>query len=159
MIRQIPVAPVVPLSALVIAACSPTVASVVPAGGATGVDPKSAIVIQFTRSMSVRTETSVALHEETVAGLVVPGTWSWSADRTRLTFAPASPLRSQTPYALHLGGGMKDANGNLIDLDRCVRHGGRWATPQMMSGASSMTGPEWEHVNRSYGVLFAFTTG
>lgn len=158
MTRQTPVAPVVSLMALVLAACNPTVAAVTPEGGATAVDPKSAVVIQFTGSMSLGTEGYVALHEGTVAGGVVSATWSWSADRTRLTLTPASPLRSLMPYTLHVGGGMRDASGHLIDLDRCVRHGGRWATPQMMSDASSMTGPAWEHANGSYGVLFAFTT-
>ncbi len=62
------------------------VASVVPAGGSAGVDPTAPIVVSFTGMMQPGMELYAALHEGDVTGPVVPGSWTWSADRTSLTF-------------------------------------------------------------------------
>jgi len=141
-----------------------TVLSVVPAGGATGVDPNGPIVVEFSHAMRMGMERYAALHEGDVTGPVVQGSWSWSSDRLRLTFTPAAPLKARTQYALHLGGGMLDANGNLLNYDHCAsQHGGRWATRSMiggsmMGGASNMMGAGWQHANGTYGMVFFFTT-
>ena len=139
------------------------VASVVPAGGSTGVDPTTPIVVSFTGMMQPGMEMYAALHEGDVTGPVVPGTWTWSADRTSLTFTPAAPLKSQTRYTLHLGGGMKDASGQPIDYSRCLsQYGGQWATGDMMGGGmmggQNMMGPGWQAANGTYGMVFTFTT-
>ncbi|MBI4410056.1 MAG: Ig-like domain-containing protein [Gemmatimonadetes bacterium] len=148
-------------------------ASVVPPGGATGVDPNGPIVVEFTHAVGTGMEQYVVLHEGTVTGPVVPGTWSWSADRTRLTFTPASPLQSQTRYTLHIGGGMRDADGHTVGLERHGGHmGGQWATGEMMTDGmmgggwmgggmmadSTMMGAGWRHANGSYGMVFSFIT-
>lgn len=139
------------------------VASIAPAGGSIGVDPAAPIVISFTRAMRSGMERYVALHEGDVTGPVVAGSWTWSADRTSLTFVPAAPLKSQTRYALHLGGGINDASGQPLDHRRCQsQHGGRWATTGMMGGGMmgnrSMMGPGWHGANGTYGIVFTFTT-
>src|SRR3990172_8204780 len=90
-----------------------TVLSVVPAGGTTNVDPAGPIVIEFSHAMRMGMEQYAALHEGDVTGPVVQGTWSWSSDGLRLTFTPTAPLKPGRQYALHLGGGMLDANGHL----------------------------------------------
>jgi Big-like domain-containing protein len=139
------------------------VASVVPAGGSTGVDPTAPIVVSFTGMMRPGMELYAALHEGDVTGPVVRGSWTWSADRTTLTFTPAAPLKSQTRNTLHLGGGMRDAAGHPIDYSRCVsQYGGKWATSEMMGGGmmgnGSMMGPGWLAANGTYGMVFTFTT-
>ena len=87
--------------------------------------------------------------------------WTWSADRSKLTFMPQSPLKAQTTYTLHLGGGMMDADGDDIGYQQCVEAmGGQWATRQMMGGmmGGGMMGPGWENANGTYGMIFTFTT-
>ena len=134
------------------------VASIFPTGGSVDVDPTAPIVISFTGMMGVGMEMYAVLHEGDVSGPVVPGSWTWSTDRTILSFRPAAPLKSRTRYTLHLGGGMIDAAGEQIDYRRCEsRYGGQWATSRMMGG-QGMMGPGWRAANGTYGMVFTFTT-
>lgn len=133
------------------------VLSVIPAGGAAGVDPSAPITITFSHPMRPGMEMYVALHEGSVAGPPVPGTATWSADRTVLTFTPGAPLKAATTYVLHLGGGMLDANGRPIDYGACPALGGQPVSGPMNGGG--MMGPGWRnHGDSSYGMTFEFTT-
>jgi hypothetical protein len=140
------------------------VASVVPVAQATGVDPAAPIVIRFTHPMMAGVEQYVALHEgNTPAGPVVAGRWTWSTDRSTLTFTPAMPLKPNTRYAIHLGGGLRDSMNREVDHAACARQGGTTATPDMMSGTDMMSGggmmgSGWRHSSGTYGMLFTFTT-
>jgi hypothetical protein len=141
------------------------VVSVVPAGGATGVDPNAPIVVTFDQPMQVGMEQYAALHEGDVTGPVVPGTWAWSNGHATLTFTPMRPLMSQVQYTLHMGGGMRATDGGLVDWSSCVgQQGGQWATQQMMGGGgmmggdATMMGPGWRASNGTYGMVFPFTT-
>ncbi len=161
-------------AALALSACGdPTapaltarVLSVVPAGGATGVDPNAPIVVTFSHPMQPGMEQYVALHEGDVNGPVVAGMWTWSDDRSALTFTPAQPLQAQTQYTLHLGGGMRATDGGFVDYGPCVgQYGGQWATQQMMGGGGGggmmgggMMGTGWRHPNGTYGMVFTFAT-
>jgi hypothetical protein len=152
------------------AAPAPTTAvvSMVPSGGATSVDPAAPIVITFSHAMRAGMEQYVALHQGGLDGPAVPMTCTWSPDATTLTCAPNEALASGTTYALHLGGGMRDAIGGELDYDQCLRdHDGQWATGAMlgrgglgggMMGGSGMMGPGWRHGNGTYGMVFTFTT-
>jgi hypothetical protein len=42
-----------------------------------------------------------------------------------LTVTPTNPLKSATAYTLHLGGGMKDSDGNPIDMTAHGMMGGQ----------------------------------
>jgi hypothetical protein len=138
---------------------STQLASVVPAGGSVNVDPGSSMVVEFSYAMMAGMESYMVLHEGDVRGPVVSGTWTWSPERTRATFTPGSPLRSQTQYTLHLGGGMMDGNGAGMGFgDHGRQMGGQWATGQMMGGSSGMLGSGWGHGNGTYGMVFTFTT-
>ena len=139
------------------------VISVVPTGDATGVDPGAPIVVTFSHPMRSGMEQYAALHEGDVRGPVVSGSWSWSTDRTVLTFTPVLPLKAQTQYTIHLGGGMRDRGGGFVDYGPCVgQYGGRWATQDMMGGGmmggGNMMGSGWRHPNGTYGMVFTFTT-
>ena len=137
------------------------VVTVVPAGGATGVDPTAPIVATFSHAMQAGMEQYVALHQGDVAGPVVPGAWMWSDDRTTLTFTPLQPLAPHATYTLHLGGGMRASDGGFVDFEHCVaQHGGAWATGSMMTGGrmNDMMGAGWRHPNGSFGMTFTFTT-
>lgn len=138
------------------------VVAVVPTGATMGVDPGAPVVITFSHAIQFGMERYVALHEGDVTGSVVPGSWAWSGDRTVLTFTP-QPLKAQTQYTLHLGGGMRATDGGFIDYGSCVGPlNGRWATPEMMGGGmmggGSMMGSGWRHPNGTYGMVFTFTT-
>jgi hypothetical protein len=142
--------------------------SVTPAGGAASVAPGAPIMIAFTHAMASGMEMYVSLHEGDVTGPAVPGIVTWSSDRTTLSFTPAAPLTAATAYTLHLGGGMKDADGNPIDLAGHGMMGGQWASASMMNGGGMMggggpmsgqeMGPGWKGSNGMYGMVFRFTT-
>ena len=159
------------VGAVAIAACSgsatapsadadlPVVLSVIPASNAANVDPSSPITIAFNRPMMVGMELLVILHEGTVAGPKVPGSFSWSSDRTTLTFVPAGALKSKASYVLHLSPNLKDAAGRGIDFAGCAqRVGGQSVSGGMMGGG--MMGPGWQPGSGTwgYGMTFTFTT-
>ena len=147
---------------------SVSVVSLVPTGGATGVDPAAPVVITFSGPMATGMEAYVALHHGDVTGPVVGGTWTWSPDRTMLTFTPTMPLDSTSTYALHMGGGMRDSTGGSVDYQQCAsQYDGQWVTGAMMGaggmgggmmGDSTMMGPGWRSGNGTYGMVFTFTT-
>ncbi len=128
------------------------------------------MTITFSHEMGM--QMYVALHEGAdVIGPEVDGTWSWSDNHTTLTFSPADPLKSQTAYTIHMGGGMTDDHGHTIDLEQHGHAmGGEWVTQQMMDdrtkhggmmgmSGDDMTGPGWQHPdNGTYGMIFTFTT-
>lgn len=139
-----------------------------PAGGATNVVVGDSVVVHFDHAVGPGMEAFAALHEGSVAGPLVPGTWGLSQDRTTMTFVPTSPLKPSTTYVIHLGGAMRDANGNVVDLQmHGAGMGGQWATQSMMSGMGTGMGGHtgthmdagWRHpTNGSYGMVFVFTT-
>lgn len=142
--------------------------SVVPRGGSTDVDRFAPVVIGFDHPVMAGMEAFALLHEGDVTGPEVPGAWALSADRLALTFTPAAPLAPSTPYTIHLGGVMMDADGDHVDFDAHGDHmGGAWATGGMMGGGmmggamgEAHMGQGWRHpTNGSYGMVFSFTTG
>ena len=153
--------------------------SVIPQGGATGVDPNGPLVIEFSHPMHQGMEEYADVHEGDVEGPLVEGSWSWNEDFTKLTFTPAMPLKSQTQYVVHIGGGMVDENGEPINYGlHGLGMGGQWMTQQMhqggqhgygmgqggMGGMGGMgggfvMGEGWTHpTNGGYGMVFIFTT-
>ncbi len=138
--------------------------AVVPAGGSVGVDPSGAVTISFSRPLRAGMEQYAALHEGGLMGGVVAGRWALAGDRTVLTFTSAAPLARSTGYAIHLGGGLKDEDGRVVDLSPGRALGGRWATAAMMSDAPpgspalSRVGIGWLAPDGTYGMIFDFTT-
>ncbi len=160
---------------LAVAACgrsatSPTAAppvttsivGVIPAGGATSVTITTVITISFNHEMMGGMESYVGLHVDSLLGPSVAGRFAWSADRTQLTFTPAGPLKPQTTYVLHIGGGMIDANRAPIDYGQCRALGGRDVTEPMMGSGGMMgegeMGQGWRGRTGGYGMQFVFTT-
>lgn len=146
--------------------------SVQPAGGSVGVSVDATVVVTFDHAIAEGMEDFALLHEGTVTGPEVAGTWTRSADGTTLTFTPDAPLKPATDYVIHLGGGMMDVDGHVVDLEmHGVGMGGNWATQSMMSGGMGMggqmgghmgethMGAGWEHASTGhYGMIFTFTT-
>lgn len=144
------------------------VLSVTPASNATGISPSSPITITFSHPMMVGMELLVALHEGTIAGPLVEGSFSWSPDRTSLTFVPTENLKPATTYVLHLSPNLKDDTGRGIGFAACAeRVGGQSVSPGMMTGGrmgggngAGMMGPGWQAGTGTwgYGMTFTFTT-
>ena len=166
--------------AIIVAACSgsstapggyvdpPVVLGVIPASNATGVSTSSPITITFSHPMMVGMELLVTLHEGTILGPPVPGSYSWSSDRTSLTFAPTENLKSATTYLLHLSPNLRDTTGRGIDFAACAQRVGGQSVPSgMMNGGrmgggygAGMMGPGWQDGTGTwgYGMSFTFTT-
>lgn len=145
--------------------------SVQPSPGSTDVTVGSSVVVTFDHAIAAGMGEYAALDEGDVTGPEVPGAWHLSDDGTTLTFTPDGPLKAATTYVIHVGGGMMDDNGHLVDLEHHgLAMGGQWATESMMTGGmgSGMMGgghtgehmgDGWQHpANGSYGMVFVFTT-
>lgn len=145
--------------------------SVQPAGGSVDVSVGAQVVVTFDHGIADGMEEYVDLHKGSLSGPAVGGTWVLSTDQTRLTFTPASPLEPATTYVVHIGGGMMDEDGDLVDLEmHGLGMGGAWATGAMMTGGmggmmggqtgmGGHMGSGWESpTGGNYGMVFTFTT-
>lgn len=140
--------------------------SVVPQGGSTDVDPGSSVTIRFNQRMNPAMSEYADVHEGDLTGPEVAGIWAWSDNNMTLTFTPSQAFKPATTYAIHLGGGMRDAGDHSVDLGQHgPGMGGQWATEAMMGGGHMGGGPgphagqRWQHpTNGSFGMVFTFTT-
>lgn len=140
--------------------------SVTPEGGAQDVDATStSIAVTFDHAMRDHAIDYMAVHEGDVTGPEVVGSWMMEENGTHMRFVPDAGLREGTRYTLHLGGGMEDVDGHMVDLEtHGMSMGGMWATDSMMTGgmmggSHSHMGEGWQVPgNGSYGMVFSFTT-
>ncbi|HQR17618.1 MAG TPA: Ig-like domain-containing protein, partial [Gemmatimonadales bacterium] len=93
-----------------------TLTNVSPAGNATGVAVTAPVVLTFSDSMGQGMEAYMDVHQGTTATGTMPMTCTWSADRTTLTCTHASPFAPGTMYTVHVGAGMKDADGMPVGM-------------------------------------------
>ena len=182
-VKRIETLAIVALVALAAGACSGDVIapeddtaellSMVPAPGAVDVSVGASVDITFDHAIGFGMREFAALHEGSLTGPVVDGTWALSEDRTVLMFTPDQQLKAATTYVVHLGAGMTDEQGHHVGLEQHgVGMGGQWATQSMMTGGGmgsgmgsgmgengQMMGDGWAHpTNGSYGMVFSFTT-
>jgi len=80
-----------------------------------------------------------------------------------VTCTPNSPLLGGTQYTIHMGAGMTDAQGNMVNMANGTSMGGQWCTSGMMGGTHGgmsvgMMGAGWKDGMGHYGMLFTFTT-
>ena len=143
----------------------PGLVSVDPPGGATGVPVSTSVVFRFGIPMASGMNQFVDLHTGDVGGPIVPWTCTWSHEHRTLTCTPASPLEPLATYTVHVGGGMVDASGRLVDpWGYGSQVGGSWVMTGMMGGHLAgggwgHMGSGWRHpVNGSYGMAFSFRT-
>lgn len=133
--------------------------SVSPRGGTASVAVSADIVLTFNQPMMPGMEQYLALHQGTAAGPTISMSCNWSDGQKTLTCRPGQPLTAATRYTVHLGGGMMNANGQRVGMDRYgMGMGGQWATGGMMGSQTGMMGTGWMHANGSYGMVFEFTT-
>lgn len=138
--------------------------SVAPAGGASDVGVDEPVVVRFDHAMGDQAMEYAAVHEGDVTGPEVAGSWMLEAEGTIMRFMPDQAWKAGTGYAIHLGGGMEDAEGRAVDLERHGEAmGGMWVDGGMMSGGMMggghpHTGEGWQHQNGSYGMVFTYAT-
>jgi hypothetical protein len=134
-------------------------------GGATGVPVGTPLELHWGVAMGAGMEQYVDLHMGSLAGPVTPMMCAWPADGTTLGCTPLSPLQPGTQYFVHVGGGMVNVNGVVVDMMQYgPGYGGQWIQGGMMGfgGHAGMDwgamGGAWRHSNGAYGMAFTFTT-
>lgn len=143
---------------------SPAFMSMTPAGGAMGVPVGGALEFHWGTPMGAGMEQFIDLHMGDLSGPVVPMGCAWSGDQTSLVCAPGSPLQPGTQYMVHVGGGLVDATGQVVDMSMYgPGHGGQWVQGGMMGPGHAgtgwgMMGGAWRHSTGAYGMAFTFTT-
>lgn len=141
-----------------------TLLSVAPEGGASNVALDAPVEVMFDGSMHDHAADYAAVHEGDVTGPTVQGTWRMEEDGVVLRFMPDHDWQTGTEYTVHLGGGMMDAEGHVVDFEsHGMEMGGMWADGSMMGGGMMggqhpHMGEGWQHENGSYGMVFSFTT-
>lgn len=157
------------IAVLLLGACSDstgpgsaTLTAVSPAPAAIAVTPATTITLTFGQAMMAGMEQYMDLHQGGIAGPTVPMSCAWSQDRIMLTCTPTTPLAAGTQYTIHVGAGMSDAQGDMMNMDDWTTMGGQWATSGMMGGTHAgqpmgMMGPGWKQ-GTYFGMLFTFTT-
>lgn len=101
------------------------------------------------------------LHEGTIRGRLVPVRITLSDERTVLRLA--GPIRHEDQYVLHLGGAVRDAAGDRIDLETHFAHLGlRWVSVSAFGDGKGYRHPghredAWRHPNGYYGVMRPIT--
>ncbi len=131
-----------------------------PAAGMRGVPVDTPIGILFSAAMPYSMQVQVDLHVGDTSGPLVPLTCAASGDRTRLTCMPLSPLRPNTTYVTHVGGGM--GLGGLGCGAAMPMMGGYWMGGGMMTpthgGMSWSAMSSWADGCGGYGMAFPFVT-
>ncbi len=95
----------------------PTVTSITPANGATGVAASTTVSVVFNEAMNASTISGSTLVLRTAGGATVAATVSYNAATFTATLTPTSALASATSYTLTITGGasgVKDAAGNAL---------------------------------------------
>lgn len=140
-----------------------SLAAVTPAPAATAVAATTPITLTFGQAMMPGMEQYVDLHQGTITGPIVPMGCGWNPATTVLICMPADSLAHGTHYLIHVGAGMTDAQGDMMDMNGWSTMGGQWATGGMMGtmhGGQSvgMMGSGWKDGSGHYGMTFGFTT-
>lgn len=89
---------------------APTVSSVTPANGATGVATTATISIAFSEAMDAATISTATISVDNG----VSGTVAYDAASHVATFTPAGPLANNTVYTVTVATGVKDLAGNPL---------------------------------------------
>jgi hypothetical protein len=93
---------------------APTVISVIPNTGATGVTTSSVIQIQFNKFMNSLSVTNSNVTVTTNGNSFVSGTISANQDGSIITFTPVGTLAPLTAYSINLGSGIIDLEGESL---------------------------------------------
>jgi subtilisin len=107
------------LGAAVTDTTAPTVTSLSPTPGATGVAPGSVVAVTFSEPMDAASAQSALTLVRTSDGAAIPGSYSWSG--SKLSLRPAVALAEGTSYTARVSTVAKDLAGNPL------AKGGSWS--------------------------------
>jgi subtilisin len=94
----------------------PTISSVSPASGQSGVAQSASVTVAFSEPMDrTATEAAFSLTRDS-DGTRLSGTFSWSGDT--MTFRPSTALAQGTRHTAKVGTSARDAAGNALEADR-----------------------------------------
>ena len=99
---------------------APTVTSVAPPSGATGVPTGATVTAQFSEGMNAATITATSFQLRDGSGTLVPATVNYVSSTKTATLAANAPLTSSATYTATVAGGtngVKDAAGNALAAD------------------------------------------
>ncbi len=94
---------------------SPSVVSVVPASGSSGVDPAASVTATFSEGMDPATINGTTFQLVDASNTALPATISYNSNNLTATLTPNSPLAFSTTYTAQVIGGnsgVKDTSGN-----------------------------------------------
>ncbi|HUQ19901.1 MAG TPA: Ig-like domain-containing protein [Gemmatimonadaceae bacterium] len=92
----------------------PTVVSISPSNGSTGLATNVPLTITFSEAMDVASVTASIALKVTSSGVTVPGSVSYNPSTLTATFTPAASLAFATSYTLTVSPVAKDASGNAL---------------------------------------------
>jgi hypothetical protein len=100
----------------------PTVISISPSNGASGVDPKGAINVVFSKALDPTSLNSNTVILQDPTNAAVPATVSYNSDTDTVTLTPTSALQNSATYTVVLEGGstdprIKDLPGNALAVN------------------------------------------
>jgi hypothetical protein len=101
------------LSATATDVTAPGLGTIVPANGATGVDPMTRVVLTFNEALDPST-VSLGTITFTRGGTTVPATIALSDDLKTVTITPENELAASTTYTVSLTAGVADLCGNAF---------------------------------------------
>ncbi len=91
---------------------APSVASISPADGATGVATTSAVTVSFSEPMDKASASAAFSLRRASDNAAVPGSFSWNANT--MTFRPSAAIGQGTSYTARVRIGARDAAGNPL---------------------------------------------
>ncbi len=143
------------------AAAPPSVTSVTPASGATGVAVTTTVSATFSEPLAPATVNGSTFGLRDGAGNAVSGTVSWNSGTNTAVFQPTSPLATSTTYTATVKGGasgVTDAGGTPMAADFSwtftTQAGGSGSTTIWAGGGSPASVNEYDGQELELGVKF-----
>lgn len=93
---------------------APSILSVSPANGATGVSITTKVSAVFSESMNASTINTSSFELRNSANVLVPATVSYNSSMRTATLTPSNPLANSTLYRATIKSTVKDINGNAL---------------------------------------------
>ena len=93
-------------------AAAPTVSSMAPASGITGVATSTSVAVSFSEPMDRASAQAAFSLRRSTDGAAVAGSFSWNGNT--MTFRPSTALAGGTGYTAQVAAGARDAAGNAL---------------------------------------------
>ena len=116
---------------------APSITSVSPADGATGVSGTTKVSVAFSEAMNTAAAQSAFSLVKSTDGAAVSGSFSWSG--TTMTFSPSSALAAEAEYTARVSTAAKDTAGNALASEKAWKFAVAAASPAVSVAPSSTT--------------------